>query len=256
MDFLYRLLLLSLVLPIALQLPSAAAVETPSRATGVFELARTLRQVVGEAAAQNAVDVLAADQVVSWAAFVHEGYDPDFPPGLLVYISPTYSGQMPRGWERVMAQHNLIWVAANESGNSVDVRRRALLALIAPTLIRQHYEIDAERVYVSGLSGGGKMASMVATEYAQLFKGAIYNCGVNFWDKHPPPRFEQIKSNRYVFVTGEHDQALRPTKKVFKRYQKAGVVGVKLMVVPDMGHENPDAAELSDALEFLDGGNS
>ena len=240
----------------ALLLLSAASAETTGPATGAFELARTLPQVVGEAAAQNVVDVLPADQVASWVVYVPEGDDPDLPPGLLVYISPTYSGQMPRDWRRVMEQHNLIWIAANDSGNTVDVRRRTLLALIAPTLIRQHYEIDAERVYVSGLSGGGKMASMVATEYAQLFKGAIYNCGVNFWDKHPPPRFEQIKRNRYVFVTGEHDQALRPTRKVFKRYQNAGVAGVKLMVVPDMGHENPDAAEISDALEFLDGGKS
>lgn len=41
-------------------------------------------------------------------------------------------------------------------------------------------KINHERVYLSGLSGGGKMANMVATDNAHLFKGAIYSCGVDF----------------------------------------------------------------------------
>jgi len=57
-------------------------------------------------------------------------------------------------------------------------------------------------VYLSGLSSGGKMARMVAIDDAHLFKGAIYNCGVDFWQQDPPQRFEQISQNHYVFVTG------------------------------------------------------
>ena len=52
--------------------------------------------------------------------------------------------------------------------------------------------MNPERVYVSGLSGGGKMASMVAIDHAHLFKGAIYNCGVEFWDS-PPRRIAEIR---------------------------------------------------------------
>ena len=103
------------------------------------------------------------------------------------------------------------------------------------------------------VSGGGKMASMMATEYPHVFRGGIFNCGVEFWDRRPP-RFDLVRENRFVFVTGEHDQALRPTRRVYRRYDKAGVPHIKLMVIPDMGHENPDAEHLAEALEFLDGG--
>lgn len=236
-------------------LPSFALAEETFR-TGVFELSRTLSEVMGEQAAQNAADVIETDEPISWDVFVPEDYDSTKPPGLLVYMSPTYSGNIPRPWQQVLARKNLIWIGANNAGNSVNVQRRALFALIAPNVIRQDYAVDPERIYITGLSGGGKMASMMSTEYAHIFKGAVFNCGVEFWDRHPPRRFEAVKQNRYVFVTGEHDQALRPTKRVYGRYRKAGVPNIKLMVIAGMGHENPDADHLTEALDFLDGGES
>lgn len=220
--------------------------------TGVFELTRTLNEVLGEAAARSLSAIHPPEQPVSWEVYVPPGYDPAEPPGLLVYISPTQTGQVPERWDRVLAEHNLIWVAANKSGNQVAVQKRALFAVIAPTLIEQGYAIDRQRLYISGMSGGGKMASMVATDHAHLFKGAIFNCGVEFWDAKPR-RMDEVLANRYVFVTGEYDQALRPTKRVYGRYKKAGVTKVKLMVIDDMGHGNPPPREFEEAIEFLDG---
>lgn len=220
--------------------------------TGRFELSRSLAAVMGAEAAQGAGHVIAADEPISFTVFVPETYDPATAPGLLVYMSPTYSGAAPRAWDRVLTAKNLIWIGANQAGNSVNVQRRALFALIAPDVIRQAYAVDAARVYVTGLSGGGKMASMMAVEYPHVFRGGIFNCGVEFWDRRPP-RFEQVRANRFVFVTGEHDQALRPTKRVYRRFEQAGVPNVRLMVIPGMGHENPDAEHLEEALDFLDG---
>lgn len=231
---------------------TAFANEPPGVQTGKFQLSSTMVQVVGENTARNVQEIIAADEPLTWEIYVPENYQPDNPPGLLVYISPTPSGEIPRDWKTVMKEHNLIWVAANGSGNSVMVSRRAVFAMIAPTLIKKQYEFDRERVYLSGLSGGGKMASMVATDNAHLFKGAIYNCGVDFWKQDSPKRFEQIKQNHYVFVTGTLDQALEPTKRVFKQYRKAGVENIKLMVIRNMTHRNPNRFKFAEAIAFLD----
>ena len=231
---------------------AATANEPAVIQTGEFQLSTTMLQVVGESTARNAQKIVAADEPLSWDIYVPDDYRPNNPPGLMVYISPTPSGEIPRDWKTVMEEHNLIWVAANGSGNSVMVSRRALFAMVAPTLIQKQYKIDPERVYLSGLSGGGKMASMVATDNAHLFKGAIYNCGVDFWQQDPPKRFEQIKQNHYVFVTGTLDQALEPTKKVYKQYRQAGVENIKLMVIRNMTHRNPNRFKFSEAIEFLD----
>lgn len=246
-----RLRTICLALLLAPAAPGATAADEP--ATGRFDITRTPAEVMGAAAARRSADVIDPEEPIRWEVFVPETYDPTDPPGLLVYISPTDSGAVPRPWEPVLAGKNLIWIGARRAGNSVNVQRRALLALMAPGVIRQTYAVDGQRVYVTGLSGGGKMASMLSAEYPNVFKGAIFNCGVEFWDRRPA-RFEALKANRFVFVAGEHDQALRPTKRAYRRYQKAGVVNIKLMVIAGMGHEHPDADHMAEALEFLDGG--
>ncbi|RMF13485.1 MAG: hypothetical protein D6758_13090, partial [Gammaproteobacteria bacterium] len=85
--------------------------------------------------------------------------------GLLVYIPATPAGAVPDRWKRVLAEKNLIWVGANRSGNTVHVQRRALFALMGVRVIESRIAVDTNRIYLTGLSGGGKMASMVATDH-------------------------------------------------------------------------------------------
>lgn len=242
---------------IFLLLPGAVSVAASTTAsatpqTGEFGLSITLEELVGKDSARHVAHTLAADTVIEWQLYVPENYDAARPAGVMVYISPGSSGDIPRGWKSVMDDYNLIWIAANHSGNRQMVALRKLFAILAPAAVRRSYRIDNERIYVSGLSGGGKMASMVATDYAHLFKGAIFNCGVASWDLKQPARFEQIKENHYVFVTGTLDQALKPTKKVYKQYQKAGLENIKLMVIRNMTHRNPNAYKFAETLTFLD----
>jgi predicted peptidase len=151
----------------------------------------------------------------------------------------------------VLDRHNVIWIGADRAGNSAMVGRRVLFAMLAPSAARTQYRIEDERIYITGLSGGGKTASMIATDQAQLFRGAIYVCGVERWDREPE-RLEQIRNNHYVFVTGTYDQALEPTKRAFRAYRKAGIENSKLMVIRNMTHRNPDSYDFEEALAYLD----
>jgi pimeloyl-ACP methyl ester carboxylesterase len=76
-------------------------------------------------------------------------------------------------------------------------------------------------VYVSGFSGGGRVASMVAPEYPQVFKGAIFICGVNDWGNRKPADLETVQSNRYVFLTGRKDFNRSETRSVHRSYNTA-----------------------------------
>jgi predicted esterase len=223
--------------------------------TGHRVLTSTLAELASEAAAAQVESVLPPHENIEWQMYVPPTYDRGTPAGLLVYVSPTQSGEIPRSWSAVLDRHNVIWIAANRSGNDENVARRILLALLAPTAARKHYAIDAERIYISGLSGGGKTASMIAADQAQLFRGAIYNCGVEVWDSDEPLQLDQMRQNRYVFVTGTYDQALEPTKRAYRVYRKAGVENSKLMVIRHMTHRNPDSYEFEEALQYLDARN-
>jgi poly(3-hydroxybutyrate) depolymerase len=221
-------------------------------ATGHRVVTSLPAELLSDPAAQQVASVLPANEILEWQLYVPAGYDPKRPAGLLVYVSPTRSGEIPRGWSDVLDRHNVIWIAAERSGNGELVAKRILLALLAVSAAKKHYEIDAQRIYISGLSGGGKTASMLATDQAQLFRGAIYNCGVELWDRDEPHRLTEMRANHYVFVTGTYDQALEPTKRAFRAYQRAGIENAKLMVIRHMTHRNPDAPDFEEALRFLD----
>lgn len=247
-------LLTALLIPLLFGSPARCAVadgEDPPR-TGEFLLTSTIAEVAGADAADGVATVISSDEPVTWEIYVPDRYERENPPGLMVYISPSPSGEIPRGWKSVMDQGNVIWIAAARSGNRVSPARRALFALVAPTLAARHYAIDPERVYLTGLSGGGRMAGMVAADYPQLFKGAIFSCGVDFWDEHPPREFELFRRNHFVFVTGTRDHALEQTRRVHQRYVEAGVDNSELMIIRNMTHRNPDGPVLESAIRYLD----
>lgn len=220
--------------------------------TGEFDITLTLTELAGADSAHAAESVYSPDEPITWTLYVPDSYRPENPAGLMIYISPTRSGKIPQKWKSVMDKYNLIWVAANDSGNRVLVSDRATYALLAPTLAETHYKIDQERIYLSGFSGGGKVAGKVAAAYPFLFKGAIFICGIETLGKIPPNQLELFKQNHYVFVTGTMDQALGEARRGHSQFVRAGVANSKLMVIPNMFHKNPDRLDFDKAIRYLD----
>ena len=221
--------------------------------TGAFEMTATPEQLLGKASA-DVQHVFSGDEQIEWEVYVPKNYNPDSPGGVMVYVSPGNSGKLPPGWAGVMEDHNLIWVSAKNSGNDVPVVNRMLMAIYGLEAVRQLYSVDDSRVYVAGFSGGGKVAGRIAENFAATFVGGIFICGVDPWEGSEPANIGAIRSNRYVFLTGEFDQALEPTKRVYRKYRAANVPNIRLMVIRGMGHSNPAGHDLKKAIQFLETG--
>lgn len=191
------------------------------------------------------------DETISWEVYVPESYDPSKPSGLFVYISPTRSGLIKAEWKQVLNDRNIIWIAANKSGNPQNPRKRGAFAILGTELIRTRYEVDEQRIYLSGFSGGGRMASGLIQNFSHLFKGALYICGVNFWEK-TPRSLALMQQNRFVFLTGSRDFNYRDTRDVYREYGKAHIPNIHFMSVKNMAHTLPSAKYLNEALMFLD----
>ncbi len=225
---------------------------TEAAPTGRYQIHRTIAEIVDAETLDVIADMVSPDDTVSWSVHVPESYDPTRPAGLLVYISPTNRGWMPRAWSSVIDEKNLIWIAADDAGNRVPVARRMVLATVAPGIIQESYAIDPDRIYLSGFSGGGKVSGMVAPEFAHTFRGAIYVGGAAFWARDEHPYIDQIRDNRYVFVAGDSDFNLELTERIHHRYRGAGVEHIKLMIIRGMGHDTPGKSDFRRAIEFLD----
>jgi tetratricopeptide (TPR) repeat protein len=196
----------------------------------------------------------------------------DRPYGLFVWISPTPRGGLTdREMTAVLDSERMIWIGANDSGNTRPRADRIRLALAAAHGLRATYPIDPERVYVGGYSGGGRMASLLAIHFPDVFTGGVYFMGVDFY-RHvaktdqpgtqwggvlepPTPAARGILEgrSRFVFITGTHDFNRAQTYAYRDQYLADGLERVTLIEIPDVGHlYGFRAAELDAALEALD----
>jgi hypothetical protein len=199
-----------------------------------------------------------------------KGYDPAKPHGLFIWISAGDTPTIPEPWEQELARRDLIFVGARNSGNKRNIFDRIRLAIDANHNLRKLYPIDGRRVYVSGFSGGGRVASMVGVAWAEMFSGTLCFMGANFYTDvtgsdgkiytrnfYPPEEVTALAKPycRYVLVTGEKDFNLANTRGVFKHgFQAEGFKNVHLIEVPGLGHSLPDAEWFAKALDVLDQG--
>jgi predicted esterase len=172
--------------------------------------------------------------------------------GVLVFVKPTDDGDLPQGWGPALDRRNLIWIAAAGFGNEHPRAHRVLAAMAAVKLVETLQAVDAKRVYIAGMSGGGRVASTIITRFPRRFTGALYIVGADFWTSAEEPLLPGIVARRYVFLTGSRDFNRREMRRVFGKYQSAGATQSLLMDLPRFGHEYPVAEQLETALAFLD----
>lgn len=200
---------------------------------------------------------------------VPDDYDPQAEPmGLLVWASPSGSGAVPRDYAQVLAEHRLIWVGAHGNGNRRQLMQRLGLTLDAAFNAPLYYTIDPERVYIAGLSGGGRLSSRLGVNHAELFRGALPIIGCDFYRPveapsrpgsfwrsfHGPTKRSLRNAQRQplVIVTGTQDGNREQCQAYAKAYEKVGFKAVSYINVPNMGHTLPPAKVFGDALALLD----
>lgn len=229
---------------------NAVADVSPGR-TGAFTATYTTAELLGDAAGR-VESIISPDEPITWNVFVPPGYRPDSPAGVFVFVSPIRHGALPGKWRSVVTDKNLIWIGAKKSGNRVEVSRRILFAVLAVLVVERNYAVDTSRYYISGFSGGAKVATKIATGYPQTFSGGLFIGGADFWESERPPYLDDMQSNRYVFLAGSEDAGLRQSRQVFRAYRAAGIDNTELMIIRGMTHRTPEKKEFAEALAFLD----
>ena len=190
--------------------------------------------------------------------------------GLFIWINAGNSPQIPQEWEPILAKNELVFIGAKNSGNSRNIFDRIRLAIDANHNLRKHLNIDGRRVYVSGFSGGSRVASMLGVAWGEMFSGTICCMGVNFYTDIPgtagkPYGLSYIpdetllplvkKHCRFALITGEKDFNLPNTLGAFENgFQKEGFQHVQTFTIPGLGHQPPPAEWLEKAIKYLDEG--
>jgi hypothetical protein len=208
--------------------------------------------------------------------FVHipESYTGTTPYGLIVFIDAgDQVGGLPDGWASVLDGRKFLFVEAESSGNDQYRSRRLGLAVLGALEMMSRYRIDPRRVYVSGYSGGARMAGFLGFFQPDIFRGTIQNCGADFYK--PVPKVAATSSLdtagkpygifnataeeivgarrvRFVLITGTNDFRRGNILDVFNGGFFREGFRAKLLDVPGMGHTTCSGETLAAALDFIE----
>lgn len=230
-------------------------------------------------------------ETIEFQMVVPEQYTGEEPYGLLVFIHPydDVDATNPRAFffgrviQDVLAEHKLIWVSYDDAGNPVMPNKRMGLALDAVHNVTRQYNIDEERVYVSGMSGGGRLTCMTAVYYPQVFTGAVPIVGSLYFREVPVPEDPELRAlirpepgehavwpqrlirpdrrelermaatQRWVLLTGSEDFNMPEMRMHFEHgFERDHFAHAHYLEVPGLGHAFPDADWFERAIVLLD----
>lgn len=266
------------VLLLVLTAPLSATSKPAEQSRGEFTLSFDQQSPLSPIEAQNKRHHIKVEEIQryklaeeSFEVYVPEDYDPDRPWGILVWVSAMETGRAHTPYVPLLSEHQLIWIGANNSGNERGVGVRFGLALDAVHNLKKLYNIDDSRIYVSGISGGGKVATMLAIIYPEIFTGSIPIVGTTYFrhiplpnekNKYWPGMFEKPpaaaldrakRDGRFVLITGSKDFNRDPIKATYEEgFVKDGFAHVEYVEVEGMDHQMAGADRFERAIEFLD----
>lgn len=289
------ILLVAFTSPVVASAEDAAAESKPAPRTGIFTAEFTERSPHSDPDRMATIAHWDRDQMPEYKVADHtfqlvvpKDYDGSEAYGVLVFIHPNNDVSLDRFYGRtiqdLLTKHKLIWVSYSDAGNPVLPNIRLGLALDAVHNVQKRYRIDDQRVYVSGLSGGGRMTCYAGIYYPEVFTGAIPIVGTNYFKQVKVPNdptqlallreqpktenafwpqrlFEPSKrqlklmtaEQRWVLLAGEKDFNMPEMRAHYEQgFKPDGFEHAHYLEVPGMGHEYPDAEWFDKALALLD----
>ncbi|MFI4896711.1 MAG: hypothetical protein ACIARR_02680 [Phycisphaerales bacterium JB059] len=203
------------------------------------------------------------------------GYDPARPAGVGGWVSPSETWRMPGHFFGTLDEHNLIACGVDNAGNFRKTRdgtthgivdRLQLMFDVLQT-VRSRFEVDDDRVYITGFSGGGRVSSILTCTFPEVFRGAAPIVGLDSYapatveeGKYVPGRFPKPRGARWKLLTTRRIWALTGSRDFNRVEMQARVermvadgLPVRLHTTPGMKHEEMPAEEVvREALEWVD----
>lgn len=208
----------------------------------------------------------------SYTVYIPSTYDGTKPYGLITFINAGNTGNIISSWIPVLEEENIIYIAGNNIGNSVNVPDRMGVALAGAHAISKTLNIDAQRIYASGNSGGGRTASVLMFMFPEYFTGLIPNCGSaylrqvdqDYETQQPNSHYEYIYpftvtemeyvqsfKPRLAFLTAYDDFREGDLMNIYHNGAEPDGMEAKLLEIPGT-HCTSSAQHFRDGLHFIE----
>ncbi len=173
---------------------------------------------------------------------------------LVLFIS---AGDQPTGWgqlQTVCQQRGIAFASPFGAGNNTSMPKRIRIVLDVLDDLRRQHRIDADRTYLAGFSGGGRVACGITFALPELFGGVIPVCAGGDLRDEPWLRHRVIDRLSVAMITGTGDFNRGEVERFRGPMLTDFGVRTKVTVVEKLGHGIPDAKTFADVIEWLDAG--
>ncbi len=192
--------------------------------------------------------------------------DPKIARGLVVYVHPGPQAVIPKAMFPALDELGFIAVAPDNVPNDRHRVDRMQLTLDAIATACDRYVIDPDRIYVTGVSGGGKIASHTWACAPDIIDGVVAIVGVGsyenmkrsdgkYWrgdfEKPLGAQFRQLKLGRLAAITGSEDANQDYVRRALAIMKGDGLT-VRLDDFEGMGHQMATPERFADSLSWVD----
>ncbi|MCB9760604.1 MAG: hypothetical protein H6739_12250 [Alphaproteobacteria bacterium] len=131
--------------------------------------------------------------------YVPADYDGSEPYGLVVFINAGNNGGLPGPWPPALDDARLIFMGGRDIGNSVNVDVRMGKSILGASRMLELFNVDLDRVYASGASGGARSSMVMGLNHPWLIRAGFPLCGAS-WYAQVEQRYEtQEPDSHYEF---------------------------------------------------------
>jgi len=193
-------------------------------------------------------------------------FDPRVPVGAIVWVHAAGDIEPPPTLFPAADKLGLAITSVSLAGNERPSSDRYQLMFDALQTLQERALTDRTRVYVTGISGGGRISGNLACCFPDVFAGGVPIVGFSIYENipagngrywqgsfdEPMPEFMKVlKTRRLAPITGSRDFNRAPILGAVKVLTRDHVP-VKLFDIENMGHEMPEADVFTEALQWVD----
>jgi hypothetical protein len=173
---------------------------------------------------------------------------------LILYLSPGKDAGSGKALERLCRSRGFLYAAPHNAGNDCPGPRRVRIVLDVLDDVRRHFPVDADRTYIGGFSGGGRIACAVAFTLPEAFGGVLPICASGDLRTESWLRQRVVERLSVALVTGEKDFNRGEVERLRSPYLKDVGVRARVWTAAGAGHQVPSEKVLGEALRWLEEG--
>jgi len=203
------------------------------------------------------------DYAPTMVTYCPSDYDGKEKLGIYIHVSPGSRAISPSpGYQERMDKYRLVYASPSGSSNNESDMRRCALALDALTQLRKDYNVDENRVYTGGTSGGGAESIFATFLWPQDFRAAFNSVrGFELTSSSCLPfadesdiRTASKNQQPFTFISGPQDFCYKSMAGSEQNFRDHGFV-VRFFDIPGMRHETASPESFDQVIAWVEANN-